>query len=75
MTRIRFRWKELVIMFGTEFKNARQLAAALGISNTTLFKMLKKKNSHGQSCPVHQLAPGCRKYYKVDEVKRWLMNE
>ena len=29
-------------MFGTEFKNARQLAKALGIGNTTLFKMLKK---------------------------------
>lgn len=61
-------------MYGIDLLNANQLAKELGIGNTTLFKMLKKKNSHGQSCPVHQLTPGCRKYYKLDEVKRWLMN-
>lgn len=61
-------------MFGTELLNAHQLATALGIGDTTLFKIIKKENNHGEPCPVHQLAPGCRKYYRLSEVKQWLLN-
>lgn len=61
-------------MYGNELLNARQLAQALGVSNTTIFKMLKQKNNKGLRCPVHQLAPGCRKYYQLNEVKEWLLN-
>lgn len=59
-------------MYGTDLLNARQLAKELGIGNTTLFKMLKQKNNEGATCPTHQLAPGFRKYYRLDEVKEWL---
>lgn len=62
------------MMFGTELLNARQLAEALGVGNTTLFKIIKQKNNRGESCPVHQLAPGCRKYYDLKEVKQWILN-
>ncbi|MCC4482789.1 hypothetical protein [Limosilactobacillus reuteri] len=61
-------------MFGENLLNAKQLAKKLGVGNTTVFKLLKQKNNSGQACPVHQLAPGCRKYYIFDEVKQWLMN-
>lgn len=61
-------------MYGTELLNAHQLAQALGVGNTTIFKMLKQKNNQGRTCPVHQLAPGCRKYYRLEEVKKWLLN-
>lgn len=59
-------------MFGDDLINARQLAKALNISNTTLFKLLKRQNSAGEKCPVHQLAPDCRKYYRLEEVRQWL---
>ena len=61
-------------MFGTEWLNARQLASALGVSYTTLFKLLKVTNSSGNHCPFHQMTRHSRKYYSLDEVKNWLKN-
>lgn len=63
----------VLILYGTDLLNATMLAKKLGIGTTTLYKMMKKTNSRGEHCPVHQLAPGCRKYYVLDEVKSWLL--
>ena len=60
-------------MYGTKLINARQLADALGVCNTTLFKMLKQINQRGDPCPFHQLGPNSRKYYVLDEVQQWLV--
>ena len=59
-------------MFGTEWLNARQLAVALGVSYTTLFKLLKVTNTSGERCPFHRMTQHSRKYYSLDEVKKWL---
>ena len=60
-------------MYGTKLINARQLADALGVCNTTLFKMLKQRNQRGDPCPFHQLGPNSRKYYVLDEVQQWIV--
>ncbi|WP_318630206.1 helix-turn-helix transcriptional regulator [Limosilactobacillus reuteri] len=63
----------MIDLYGTNLLNARQLASALNVCNTTLFKMLHQTNRDGEHCPYHQLGSG-RKYYVLEEVQQWLLN-
>lgn len=62
-------------MYGSKLLNARQLIRALNIGSTTFFKIARRKNHHGQPIPAHQLSPDSRKYYVLEEVQEWLLNQ
>ncbi|WP_278838540.1 helix-turn-helix transcriptional regulator [Ligilactobacillus agilis] len=55
-------------MFGKDILNGKQLCAALGISTTLLYRLIRS------GMPYHQLSTGSRKYYNLEEVKHWLLN-
>lgn len=54
-------------LFGQEILNGKQICEALGISSTLLYKLI------ASGLPYHQLTEGSRKYYYLEEVKRWLL--
>lgn len=54
-------------MFGKDILNGKQLCDALGISTTLLYRLIKS------GMPYHQLTSS-RKYYNIEEVKKWLLN-
>ncbi|WP_290034278.1 hypothetical protein [Ligilactobacillus cholophilus] len=56
------------MLFGDDILNGQQLINELGISRTYLCKLLKL------GLPYHQLDKNTRKYYVLDEVKEWLLN-
>lgn len=55
-------------MFGKDILNGKQLCDALGISTTLLYRLIKN------GMPYHQLSTSSRKYYNLEEVKKWLLN-
>lgn len=59
-----------------EFLNRTELAHALNISPTTLWRVMKSNQSFARknklrNCPIHQNYTGGRKYYLADEVEKW----
>lgn len=56
------------MLFGDDILNGQQLIKKLGISRTYLCKLLKL------GLPYHQLDKNTRKYYVLNEVKEWLLN-
>ncbi|WP_223896153.1 hypothetical protein [Lactobacillus huangpiensis] len=57
--------------------NRRALAKALGLSETTLWRVIKSnqeiaRQNKLRKCPTHRNYAGGRKHYLVDEVQSWL---
>lgn len=59
----------VVIIFGQEILNGKQLIEKLGISNSFFYKLKKS------GLPYHQLDDKSRKYYFLNEVEEWLIQK
>lgn len=59
----------VVIIFGQEILNAKQLIEKLGISSSFFYKLQKS------GLPYHQLDDKSRKYYFLSEVEEWLIQK
>lgn len=59
----------VVIIFGQEILNAKQLIEKLGISSSFFYKLQKS------GLPYHQLDDKSRKYYFLNEVEEWLIQK
>ena len=57
--------------------NRKALAEALGMSETTLWRVIKSKQATARvnklkKCPTHRNYAGGRKYYLASEVQAWI---
>jgi Mor family transcriptional regulator len=60
----------------TELLNRQELAQALNMSSTTLWRVIRSNQAFARknklkNCPIHQNYAGGRKYYLADEVEKW----
>lgn len=55
-------------MLDGQILNGKQLREALGISTTLQYRLLQS------GMPYHCLATASRKYYNLEEVKKWLLD-